>query len=75
VRNRGRGEGIGGLRQISICRQVPFLVNFKEKPTFRICCLYRYLVHGGNGFTFTIQHTIIRKELAVLSFLQLKSNI
>ncbi len=32
----------GGLRQINTSRQVPLLV----KPTFRIWCLYRYLVHG-----------------------------
>jgi hypothetical protein len=25
------------------CRQVPLLVNFQEKPTFRVWCLYRYL--------------------------------
>ncbi len=24
----------------------PSLVNFEEKPTFRVWCLYRYLVHG-----------------------------
>ncbi len=39
-------EGIGGLRQINTCRQVPLLVKFEEKPTFRVWCLYRYLVHG-----------------------------
>ena len=39
--NRG---GIGDLRQINTCRQVPFLVDFKEKPTFRVWCLTRYLV-------------------------------
>ncbi len=38
----GRGNC---LRQINTCRQVPWLVNFKEKPTFRVWCLYRYLVH------------------------------
>jgi hypothetical protein len=36
----------GGLRQINTCRQVPLLVNFYEKPTFTVRCLYRYLVHG-----------------------------
>jgi hypothetical protein len=30
-------------------RQVPLVVNFKEKPTFRIWCLYRYLVHGTHA--------------------------
>ncbi len=40
VCNRGRGSGIGGLRQINTSRQVP------EKSTFRAWCLYRYLVHG-----------------------------
>ncbi len=42
---REMGEGIGGLRQVNTCRQVPFLVNFSEKPKFRVWCLYRYLVH------------------------------
>jgi hypothetical protein len=31
----------GSLRQINTCRQVPL----QEKPTFRGCCLYSYLVH------------------------------
>jgi hypothetical protein len=30
-----RRDGIGGLRQINTCRQVPLLVNFFEKPIFR----------------------------------------
>ncbi len=34
-----------GPRQINTCRQVPLLVNFSEKPTFRVWCLYRYFVH------------------------------
>jgi hypothetical protein len=38
----GGGEGIGGLRQVNTCRQVPLLVSFLEKPTFRVWCLYRY---------------------------------
>ncbi len=36
----------GGLRQIKTCREVPLLVNFQEKLTFRVWCLYRYLVHN-----------------------------
>jgi hypothetical protein len=44
---RGRGSGVS-------CRQVPLLVNFWEKPTFRVWCLYRYLVHGlVPGFSST----------------------
>ncbi len=35
----------GGLRQISTCPQVPLQVNFYEKPTFGVWCLYSYLVH------------------------------
>ncbi len=35
----------GGLRQINTYRQVPLQVNFLEKPTFRIWCLYSYLVY------------------------------
>jgi len=31
---------------LKTCRQVPLLVNFQEKPTFRVWCLYRYLVHA-----------------------------
>jgi hypothetical protein len=37
---------IRGLRQKNTCHQVPLLVNFKEKSTFRGLCLHRYLVHG-----------------------------
>ncbi len=37
---------LGGEGASDTCRQVPLLVNFLEKPTFRVCCLYRYLVHG-----------------------------
>ncbi len=36
----------GGLRQINTCCQDPLQVNFDEKPTFMVWCLYRYLVHG-----------------------------
>ncbi len=44
----------GGLRQINTCRQVPLLVNFWEKPTFRVWCRFKYLVlwwlpHRGTG--------------------------
>ncbi len=38
----------GGLRQINTCRKLPLLVNFFKKPTFRVWCLYRYLVHESN---------------------------
>ncbi len=41
-----RGGGIGGLRQINTCHQVPLLVNFEVKQTFSVRCLYKYLVHG-----------------------------
>ncbi len=40
------GGWIGGLRQINTCRQVPLLVSFLKKLTFRVWCLYRYLVNG-----------------------------
>ncbi len=39
-------EGIGCLRQINTCCQVPLLVNLKKNPTFKVWCFYRYLVHG-----------------------------
>ncbi len=39
------GGGIGGLRWINTCHQVRLLVKFSEKPTLRVWCLYRYLVH------------------------------
>ncbi len=42
----GGGGGFGALRQINTCRQVHFLVNFYETPTFRVWYLYRYLVHA-----------------------------
>jgi hypothetical protein len=48
---KGRGE-YGGhrrggrLRQINTCLQVPLLVNFLEKPIFRVWCFYIYLVHA-----------------------------
>jgi hypothetical protein len=31
---------------INTCRQVPLLVNFYEKPTYRVWYLYRYFVHA-----------------------------
>ncbi len=37
--------GRGRWSQMNTCRQIALLVNFKEKSTFRVCCLYRYLVH------------------------------
>ncbi len=46
-----RGGGVwahskgGGLGQIKTCRQVPLLVIFLEISTFRVWCLYRYLIH------------------------------
>ncbi len=43
VYSKGWGEyGVieGGLRQIDTCRQVSLMVNFQEKPTFRVWCLY-----------------------------------
>ncbi len=48
---RKKGGGIGGLRQINTCRQVPLPINFKEKPTFTVWCLDIYLVHAVNLFT------------------------
>jgi hypothetical protein len=44
INGGGGGEGIGGLGQINTCRQVTLLVNFLENPTYRVWCLYRYLV-------------------------------
>ncbi len=41
----------GCLRQINTCRQVPLLVNFYEKSTFRVWCLYSYLVHVRQYFS------------------------
>ncbi len=38
-----RGEG---LRQLNTCRPIPLQVNFEEKTTLRVWCLYSYLVHG-----------------------------
>ncbi len=38
-------QGIGGLRQINTCRQVPLLVTF-FKQTFRVWYLFRYLFYG-----------------------------
>jgi hypothetical protein len=35
----------GGLRQINTCCQIPVQVNFSEKTTSRVWCLYSYLVH------------------------------
>ncbi len=49
----------GGLRQINTCRQVPFLVKFSEKPTFRVWCLYRYLVHGICPLSWSIHHNFV----------------
>ncbi len=46
---QGPKQNLGGERASDTCRQVPLLVNFWEKPTFRVWCLYRYLVHGGGG--------------------------
>jgi hypothetical protein len=46
----GGGE-TGG--QINTCRQVPLLVNFEEKSTFRVWCLYSYLVYGSLYELFT----------------------
>ncbi len=40
------GGGDRGSQKINTCRKVPVLANFKEKPTFRVWCLYRYVVHG-----------------------------
>jgi hypothetical protein len=34
-----------GPQTENTCRQVPLQVNFLEKPTFRVWCLYSYLVH------------------------------
>ncbi len=45
--------GIGGLSQINTCRQKPLLVNLKEKLTFRVWCLYRYLVHIAEYYKLT----------------------
>ncbi len=39
-----RGEGIRHLPPAPIPL---ILVNFLKKPTFRVWCLYRYLVHGA----------------------------
>jgi hypothetical protein len=30
---------------MNTCRQIPLQVNFEEKTTFRVWCLYSYLVH------------------------------
>ncbi len=48
----------GGLRQINTCRHVPLLVNFFLKPTLRVWCLYRYLVHAFNSHS----HAPVSKE-------------
>jgi hypothetical protein len=37
-----RGGGVWGHR-----RGVLLLVNFSEKPTFGVCCLYIYLVYAS----------------------------
>ena len=36
----------GGLRQINTCLQISLKVDFSEKTTFRVWCLYSYLVHA-----------------------------
>jgi hypothetical protein len=38
-------QNLGGKGASDTCRQVPLLVNLK-KLTFRVWCLYRYLVHA-----------------------------
>ncbi len=38
-------QNLGREGASDTCRQVPLLDNFK-KPTFRVWCLYRYLVHA-----------------------------
>ncbi len=50
----GGGEGNGGFTQINTCRQVPFLVNIQEKPTF-VCCLKNFLVRQGSPLSLILE--------------------
>ncbi len=43
-----------GLRQINTCLQVTLLVIFFEKSTFRVWCLYRYLVNAFYAGLFLV---------------------
>jgi hypothetical protein len=43
---QGKGGGGGYLGPLTDKHQVPLLVNFLEKPTLRVWCLYRYCVHA-----------------------------
>ncbi len=45
-------KNLGGEGASDTCRQVPLLVNFFKNPTFRVWCLYRYLVHGKEKLKF-----------------------
>jgi hypothetical protein len=59
----------GGLGQINTCRQVPLLLNFEEKSTFRVWCLYIYLVHAATTiptsaaetFQVRVRSSVIRR--------------
>ncbi len=39
----------GGGGQINTCRQIPLQVNFEEKTTLRVWCLFSYLDHAHDG--------------------------
>ncbi len=53
----GSEEGSGPQTDKHLCRQVPLLVNFLEKPTFRVWCLFTYLVHGKKDWDWETRST------------------
>ncbi len=60
-----------GLRQINTCRQV----NFKEKPTFKVWRLYRYLVHGAGASNPAHAVKGVNKIQQVQSLIEVKHKI
>ncbi len=57
VKNTNMRECISSLKNLwNTCRNVPLKVNFKEKTTFRVWCLYRYLVHESHDKFPTVRY-------------------
>ncbi len=48
--NPRRGGGLGHINTKHLPPS-PFTSQFLRKPTFRVWCLYRYLVHGIDSFS------------------------